>query len=267
MNIQPYLKIVPAVAILALGASAARAEAISGAAISSLPYAISVAGRYHLTSSQTYAGLGPAITVNVGTNDVILDFNDCFIANASPVPTRTCIKATLTGTGRLTVRNGQLRGFTVGIDITGKNFLVQDMTIRGSFENGIKITNGDNGEIRNNRLVGIVTSSGSNIYINSGANMRIIGNSLIGSAITDGAGIWLVGNSQGSIIENNQISNVNFAIYQSGPDSPNMLVKGNSITTAYYGLYFNDSSIRYKGNIVNGATVPYTGGTDAGDNN
>jgi parallel beta-helix repeat protein len=49
-------------------------------------------------------------------------------------------------------------------------------------------------------------------------------------------------------------------------DSDDILVTNNKITRMENGVYFTRSTGCYMGNLVRGATTPFTGGTDAGGN-
>jgi hypothetical protein len=73
-----------------------------------------------------------------------------------------------------------------------------------------------------------------------------------------------------SIVDGNRIDAVNSA---SGPtvglhinDSFDVVVKGNTINSAYYGINYNSSTGKYMDNLTGYTTVPFTGGTAVGIN-
>ena len=275
---------------LALMGASTQAETIAGTGISTFPYTITASGLYHLTANNsTYNRTnGAAITINLSAaykdNDVVLDMNEHTIVQTNrnysiidyvgSYPTG--IKVVSTGTGRVTVRNGTLRGFGIGIDISGDRCLIEDMTVIGTSRTGIRIL-GNNGLVRNNRIIGTTDqvhgySGGCRGILCGGNGMRFINNDVQDTNLSDTSDgayamdIYAVGDDL--ILENNRVSKMPDGSYL---HSYGMIVEGNGlvvnshITSCYGGIYLSGG--KYRDNLVDGATIPYdVSATDAGNN-
>jgi hypothetical protein len=266
------------VATLTLVVASTRAETISGTGISSLPYTITTGGLYHLTRNFTDfngANEGAAITINAGPYNVVLDMNEHVITGTNKQHTVFGIKGSTTGSARITVRNGTVRGFAEGSNISGTGFLIEDMTIVGCTLQGIFCV-GTNGFIRNNRVLDTGNHSlntyAMGIYVR-GPGMRIINNdiSLVSTAGSAATGIWLTSTSAladsdntGSVLENNRVTSAFTGIYLGFVN--NVLIVNSRITSADKGIWFDNTTGKYRDTLTSGVTTPYTGGTDAGNN-
>lgn len=88
------------------------------AVISSLPTTIAQPGSYKLMASLNYnAGTGAAITV--AANNCTIDLNDYVITNLTAGNSTKAIGVSALGYDNLTVRNGDIVGFYVGVDLEG----------------------------------------------------------------------------------------------------------------------------------------------------
>jgi parallel beta-helix repeat protein len=253
--------------LLALLACGSRAETITGWGISSLPYTITNSGHYHLIQNFNHFSLsnGAAITIILkdATNDVVLDLNDRTITAIHTNQYGYGIVGSTTGSGRITVCNGTLRGFRGGVFLTCQGALIENITVIGRnsiydySRSGIMVS-GSNGMVRNNR---VINGGGTCIRLLPGSGMRVINNEVEGAIY----GIGLQ-NSGRSFLENNRVSNcsvIGIAVFTSQYVS---VVNSRITGTTGTGIYFDDATCRYRDNLTVGVTTPYSGGTDAGNN-
>jgi len=131
------------------------AETTLGTTISALPYHITKAGVYHLTKDLSYTGAsGGAITIEA--TDVVIDLNAHEILCSSGTA-NTATGIYCANLNRIVVKNGTVRGFQVGINLTSSYSVVCDILAANNYEVGITV-NGNNTKISDNR----VTSTGGN---------------------------------------------------------------------------------------------------------
>jgi parallel beta helix pectate lyase-like protein len=106
--------------------------------ISSLPFVISTAGSYYLTSNLTYTG-GNGITVNAGP--VTIDLNGFTLdGGGSPAFVGVYVAIPI---GPITLRDGTIMGFGAGIDaISASSVLLQDLTVKSCTGSGVQLTDG-----------------------------------------------------------------------------------------------------------------------------
>ena len=158
-------------------------------AISSLPFTISQSGSYYLTGNLEASGdgirvLGTAISVS-------LDLNGFSLIGAG---TSAGIAADI-GTKILSVRNGTVRGWDVGISTDyGITARLSHVTVDGNIYRGVQVFGG--GEIENSAVIG-----NNQIGLLAGANTVIRHSKVIGNGLT---GIYLFGG--GSSVESSFIS-------------------------------------------------------------
>ena len=235
--------------ILAMVAASAQAETIGGWGISSLPYTITNSGLYHLTRNfNTYNRTnGAAITIKLkaGDNgDVVLDLNEHTItetnrqSNYYPYGIFNVGDTGDTESGRVTVRNGTLRGFAAGIFIVANQSVVENMTVIGEGEGLVKASGaiflgGANAIIRNNRVSGCQTC------------------------------IQVAGDD--AVLENNRVSGAGYVgIYCEG-NFP-LVVNSRITSSGDFGIWIASATGKYRDNLVNASGMQYSGGTDAGNN-
>jgi hypothetical protein len=290
-----------AIAVLAIAvfftflANSTRGEAISGTGIGTFPCTISSSGLYHLTSNNAqFNGINrAAILIQLSAaqkdRDVVLDLNDHTITQTNRQYSMTGsayawpigIKIATTGKGRVTVRNGTLVGFAVGIEINGGDqFLVENMTIVGPARSGISVTGSSkNGTIRNNRIIGttdtvlgVYNHYGIYFYEGHSSGMRIMNNDIEDLTGASGFTVALYAYGDNFAFENNRIHNIKT---QTGLDLTGygMIVGGSGVTvvnsrisTVGYGLFFWQGGGHYRDNVVDDSLTPYSGGTNAGNN-
>jgi hypothetical protein len=279
--------------VFLLSAVSAQAETIAGTGIFAFPCTITNSGLYHLTSNNAQFNRtnGAAILIQLSEaqkdRDVVLDLNDHTIAqtnrhyspNGSANTRPTGIKIVTTGKGRVTIRNGTLAGFAVGIEIYGGDqFLVENMTIVSPSCFGILVSGAcKNGTIRNNRVIGstdcVAGSYGQwGIYTANRSGMRILNNDVcdLTTAHAASPAVGIQASGENVVIDDNRVHNTRPL---EGGLSCGIRCGGNGVTvvnsrisTVDYGLAFWEGGGHYRDNVVDDSLTPYSGGTDAGNN-
>ena len=147
-----------ALGMLAVAATAAYADETTfcNAYITTLPYTISVQGHYCLNRNlSTAMTSGNAITIN--SDFVVLDLNNFKLGGGSAGLGTNTIGIYANSHRNLTVRNGNIRGFYIGIYLTGSSttsggHLVENNILDGNTYYGAYV-NGDSFVVRNNTVV------------------------------------------------------------------------------------------------------------------
>jgi hypothetical protein len=139
---------------------------------------------------------------------------------------------------------------------------------------------GTDNVVRNNQVVSIGEPAladsdayGINIV---GPGAQVLANSVADVAAKGSAiayGIYLK-NVSSSVVENNRVGKITGTIsyginfFSSGNvNSSNNMVNNNTLTGMQYGINFGATTGKYMGNITQGVTTPYIGGTVAGTGN
>jgi hypothetical protein len=223
--------------------------------ISSVPYTINTPGAYILTQSLHYTpGSGNAITVTA--SNVTINLNGYGIINTSDQTktTATCVFAN--NVENLTVENGEIFGFTNGIDLEGPgvglNFnvghIVQNLRLAYCTLHGILLNRASNCLIQNCQLSSIATTGGG-VVVNFAYGVEIF--SLAG----------------GTRIYRCQVSNatlVGFLTQAEG--SQGCYLEQNLATNCDFGFAFQDTVEAYRDNASFGCTTAFSGGNDWGGN-
>jgi hypothetical protein len=270
--------IVAAVCAAMAAAAPAAAEITVCTVVPQVPYTISQPGAYclqqHLATPPTMTA-GNAITINA--DNVTLDLNGFTVdGSASAAGTRSGIYAS--DRKNVTVRNGGVRAFYRGVYVrdtgVGGGNALEGLRISGSTFRGIEGM-GKDLLVRSNQVIDSVAPSGNADAIGiriQGARPRVLDNDVtgtLGSGTGKGRAIYLVG-AQGAIVEGNRLGNADVIAASVGIElasGADTLVLANSITTMQSGIVFaGTASGKYRDNVTSGVTTPYTGGTDAGNN-
>jgi hypothetical protein len=264
----------------------AGAETTNCTAITSLPYNISAQGIYCLRGNlNTSMAIGHAITINA--DNVVLDLNGFKLDGLSGGTGTLADGIYAYQRKNITIRNGTVRGFMEGILLgdfepftTSQSHLIEDIRADMNTYVGIQVV-GRGNIIRNNQVVnthGSTTNKSPLAIVAYGPGARVINNDVIETKEQSGAGaavgIYLY-SSPGAVVENNRIGNssrgTSFGICIDGSStnpSTDVLVSNNRVTTMVVGVcYFSSSTGKYRGNLTSGVTIPYSGGTDALNNN
>jgi hypothetical protein len=107
--------------------------------IASVPFVVSAPGEYCLASDLTHAGETPAITI--AADDVVLDLAGFTLAGTSG-PGAASQGIFAWGRRRVTVRNGTLTGFRLGLYFGGANaqdYAVENLRVAQSWYIGIRV--------------------------------------------------------------------------------------------------------------------------------
>lgn len=233
----------------------ARAETINCTAITTVPAVITLPGLYCLTASLTSSvATGPIIDIQA--NNVTLDLNGFRLAGLAAGPGTNAIGIYATNRQNITIRNGTVRGFLQGILLTcpapctSWGHLVEDIRADNNFYIGMQVL-GIGVVVRNNQ---VVTTGGSTA---NGANSNTYG-------------IYVSG--LGSRVLNNEIIRVTgigtgtaYGVYV-GPSATGTMIVSNRITSADEGIHYAGAG-KNRDNLTTLVTTPYSGGTDAGNNN
>lgn len=228
---------------IALTGSHTYAQSGTCTAISTVPAVISSSGVYCVTATLTYTSIhAPAI--NVTQNGVVIDFNGFKLQWSGSVSSgNAAIK--IDGLN-VTIRNGLISGFETGIESYGDATIVEDMRLHNN-DLGISIQEGAEGAlIRRNyiRLGNGIEVYGTTLGETGNGSTRIIDNDIHGPDATTGFNGILI-HARNAIVERNRLGRL------------------------ASGIWFNpltQATGKYRDNITTNVTIPYTGGTDTGNN-
>ncbi|HZM86926.1 MAG TPA: hypothetical protein VFF31_10410 [Blastocatellia bacterium] len=278
-------KIVTIIALM-LTAFASEASAQDCKKIHSLPYIINVAGHYCVSedlSTSISSTTGAAIEIRA--DNVLLDLGGFTLTYIPPDPTAVLRGIRTVGVRRsVTVRNGTIKGFILagvylGSEVDNAGNLVEDLRVQDCVGLGIGVW-GKGNIVRDNHVVNTVGNaffSGASAIGAFGSDNMVINNDLIGttSAVSDDAsastGILFNACNQ-CVAEKNRIvdtesPNPNSARAIHVLNGSDVLVVNNRIIKSVFGIVFGiTASGLYRDNIANACTVPYSGGTNLGNN-
>ena len=248
----------------------ARAETINCTPITSLPATIDTQGLYCLTGNlSTSQTAGTAITITA--NNVTLDLNGWKVGGQG-AGTGTLAYGIYSSAVNVTIKNGIVRGFYVGIELDGRGSVVQDMLADQNTRVGI-LVEGDGAVVEHNQVVdtgGSTSSANVNAYaIYAGGIGSTVSNNMVSGLIATGVGNeWGIDvNGANSTVRDNVIGDAakptgggtSYGIYQYQGVAVN-----NTISNFYYGL--NSDAGIYAHNTVYNCTNNYTGGTAGAGN-
>ena len=237
---------------LALGAGLARAETVGCTPITALPAVITTQGIYCFTGHLSTA-ITSGVAIDIQTSNVVLDLNAFKLGGLAGGPATTAIGIHALNRQNITIKNGTVRGFLRGIQLetsgTSQGHVVEDIRADQNTFVGIEVAGAGN-IVRNNQ---VVATGGTTVF---GAD--------IGAA-----GIFVVGTGP-RVLNNDVIKTV-----KQGSGTATgiflsltaVLAVNNRITEADRGLLYFFSTGKYRDNLTFAVTTPYTGGTDAGNNN
>ena len=202
-------------------ASANAYETIPGAAVGAAvnipipggtfttPFIITVSGNYYLTGNRIFTGVaGPAILVDVpgGDAEVYIDLNGRTLSD--PVPTNFAFGIQTFSQIDVTVQNGDIDGFYIGVffahntGVNAKN-TAQNLKFNGNTI-GVMSLSGTSNWIKDN----IIDGGDVGVYLADDAGSRVQNNIIQDQAITEqiGLGIALVSTaSGGNLFDNNEV--------------------------------------------------------------
>lgn len=262
-------------ALIAVLAFALSCEAATQ--IKKLPYTIKKSGQYVLKKSLKYSNLdGAAISIEAA--EVTLDLGGFTLwSNAEANDTNGAIGIECFGDHRVTVRNGVVRGFLKGLDLstgaTGR-VIVEDLIVEESGRTGIDIS-GQLVTVRSCQVrnTGFVTSGVTiNIWgILVSASTAIVEQNQVNNLSSPGGqtvrGIQTSG-SRGSTIRSNEVRSASTLsagiILFNGAAN---FATDNVIADSTIGLQFaNGAPGKYRDNLTQNCATPFSGGTAVGSN-
>jgi len=202
---------------LLLAAPGAWAETTDCTAITTLPTVITVQGIYCLTGDlATSITSGDAITIN--TNNVTIDLNGWKLGGLAAGAT-TLTRGIYTWQRKnITIRNGTIRGFYIGIDLndsvpytTSQGHLIEDIRADKNTRTGIRIM-GRGSIVRRNQVVdtGGSTDNDSAYGIQlGGPGVRALNNDVSGTVTASSFAFGLyLSDANGGVAEGNRIDDV-----------------------------------------------------------
>jgi hypothetical protein len=254
----------------------ARAQTTDCIEITAVPFTITAPGAYCLKTSLSTANPSGAILVQA--DDVVIDLNDRILDGTAAGLTSRALGIQSDSRNRLTVRNGTIRGFYRGLQITGGAQSEGHVVEKVVFDriNTLAVWVEGKGSIVRNNVVRSTKGSdstgtrGMQIYLADFA--QVVDNEVLDTverAIGTAIGINVT-DSLGVAIERNVISNAAF-----GPGTSYGIVVGgggrtivadNHIANMRQGIHIERTGL-YMGNTVGGAITPFFGGTAAGATN
>jgi len=261
------------------------AETLDCKPITTLPAVIKYQGIYCFTGNlTTNMNIGNAIEIQ--TNNVTIDLNGWKLGGLAAGAGTQTYGIYADQRKNITIRNGTIRGFYYGILLndltpytTSQGHLIEDVRADKNTYTGINVR-GRGNIVRRNQVVdtgGSTVSTIANGIHLLGPGARALNNDISGAAATGtgySAGIRIT-NGDGAVVEGNRIddmssfstSSYGLIVYLSN----DVLVAGNRITSAYFGISFSSggggSTGKYMDNLTSNVTTPFTGGIDAGGNN
>jgi len=243
--------------LMSILATSIQAETINCTPITSVPATITAQGIYCLTGNLvTSQSSGNAITINAP--NVTIDLNGWKVGG-SGAGASTQAYGIYSTANNVTIKNGIVRGFFWGIDLTGNGAVVQDMLVDSNTYVGIT-ADGLGALVKNNQVVNTGSDTLGTVFAidAEGTSATIINNTVAGMTVTSGGseyGILLYG---GGTARDNVISNTalpsgggsSYGIYQTGT------AINNTVTELTYGIYGGV----YAYNTDNGCTTSFSGG-------
>ncbi len=255
------------VALLLLGLAGspppAQAETTACQAITVVPFTIPASGIYCLTGDlATNLASGEAITI--AANNVVLDLNGHKLGNLAAGPTTAAVGIFALDRKDITIKNGTVQGFTVGIllqdfSATSQGHIIEDIRADRNTQEGIEVQ-GRGILVRNNQ---VVATGGST----KGPNQGAIGIVVAGpeNLVFNNDVIHTFGTGTGTSRGIETFGSGDLLV-------TDLLVFNNRITQAQFGIRVNNaaSTGKLRDNLTSGVGTPFDhpdGVIDAGGNN
>jgi hypothetical protein len=229
--------------------TALRAETTNCTAVTTVPAVISTPGVYCLTGNLV-TNMASGNAIDIQANNVVLDLNGFRVAGLAAGAGTQARGIYSLNHQNITIKNGIVRGFLVGIFLegsSGQGHLVEDILADLNTMVGIGI-GGHRSIVRNNRIVSTGGGTGAPFAL---------------GIIIDGSGNRVINNDIMNVFHPaSQAAGISFE----GFANVDSLAVGNRITAAPAGIAIEGTG-KYQGNLTSGVSMPYIGGTDAGNNN
>ena len=249
--------------------------------INSVPFTINSPGVYCLRQN-TSVVMNSGHAIEVDTSNVVVDLSG-FQLNGGGNAASQAVGIHSGPHLNVTVRNGTVRGFFVGVFLgdtdsaVSSGHVVEDLRAHFNRFAGIRVAGRDS-IVRNNLVYGTGGSTyGPTIYtgigVQGGGGIQVLNNDVLKTSAGTISGIGIsVACNEGCIIEGNRIGNL--TLPEVGPPvhgiqvgfSNDVLVVNNRITKTNTGITFSAASGKYRDNLTSGVPTPFTGGTAVGLN-
>ncbi len=213
---------------------------------------ISSQGIYCLTAN-IGTDLASGKAIEIITNNVTIDLNGYKIGNLAAGKGTAATGIDAENRKNITVRNGIVRGFRVGVNLTGTSgsgHLVEDMILDGNIASGVAVE-GSGVTVRDNRVVNTgdapsqVTPSA--ISVSTASSARVLGNTVYNTVATSSDAARGI-----------SLSNADYCVVQG-----NRVIATQASSGEASGIHVSDSdSVSVVGNVVLG--VDSTGATGYG---
>jgi hypothetical protein len=233
--------------------------------VTAFPANLVDSGVYCLSFKYIDFPLASGALITISASNVVFDLNGATL-DGTPKGSAFSWGIRSYGHSNITVRNGTIRGFNYGISLTAPlgyvntpvrpshSFLVENVRLIENRTAGIEVVGYDS-EIRGNYIAHTGGSSDPRLsghawgMIASGDGLRVIDNDVththVNTAYSGGVTTAIsLGGGSDMVVVNNRITEANFGIYSGGLN---------------WG--------KYRDNITFNVGVPYTGGTNIGNNN
>ena len=250
--------------------------------ILTLPLTITAQGNHCLVRNlSTAQATGNAITV--ASDFVVLDLKGFKIGGGAAGLATQANGVQAQNRKNITIRNGNIRGFfqavfladNSGTFTASQGHLVEAIRADENTWAGIHVQ-GRGSVVRNNQVVTTtgttVNGADSTVYgiVSEGAGARLLSNDVtdtIGVGTGDGVAL-AIGNGNGSVAERNRIGNASLAnsIGIHIDSSTSVLALRNRLAVLGSGIVYQGSTGSFRDNLTSGVSLPFSGGTDAGNN-
>ena len=244
-------------------------------AITYLPYDIIEEGVYCFTGNLETSWTSGNV-IEIRTDNVVINLNGWKL---SALNSETAHGIYARQRKNIIIRNGTISGFFRGIVLTddspfttSQGHLIEDIRVDNSAYAGIQVE-GSNIIVRRNQVVDSICEGYAYGIRLRGPAGRVLDND-VSNITTSGSykarGIFIY-QADGAIAEGNRIvglSSGGSTTYGLGiENSDNVLVRGNSISSADYGIYYSSSTGKYMDNLTDDVGTAFLNGTSIGFNN
>jgi len=250
--------------LMSMLATSIQAETVNCTPITSVPVTITAQGIYCLTGKLgTAQTSGYAITINA--NNVTIDLNGWKVDDGA-AGAGTIAYGIYSTANNVTIKNGIVRGFDVGIYLAGSGDVVHDMLVDTNYYVGIWMS-GPGALVEHSQVVNTGSTNSSAYGIASQGTGSTVSDNVV-SGITAASGLYAEAidvEGANSVIRNNVTSNpailsgvTSAGIYnQTGG---NTIIVNNTASAFTYGI-INTASGIYSFNTVTNCTTDFSGGT------
>jgi hypothetical protein len=251
--------------------------------IATVPVTLSESDNYCLVGSLSYADTsGAAITIDA--DDVQVDFAGFTLDGGAAGAGTLAYGVFAFDRSGITLRGGTISGFHTGAFLqddspgatTSSGHVIRSMRFTQNLVAGVNVA-GQDLQVRGNLVLdtGGTTALGANAnaygMLIRGARPRVLGNDVI-QTVAQGTGSGFGVELQladGAVVERNRVGNAALSASSSkgiflngGSDA---LIVQNRLHLLHSGIIFNGTG-RYRDNLTTSVVAPFSGGSDAGNN-